>query len=138
MNTQRAQRPKTASQKAALRRRIRGLYRLFNSGDLAGCFEHVDPRLREAGRVVLRQYVAGLRVFRQRYGAVHIWHLDVSLHLDARNHKHDDRPFAYAYVFWQDDRKAFHVFRERWVKDSRRWYTRVAGLAAHETTGGKG
>jgi hypothetical protein len=52
----------------------------------------------------------------------------ISLHLHQQSNKHDDRPFAYVYVVWQDDAKEFRMFRERWVKHLGRWFTRVVGL----------
>jgi hypothetical protein len=55
----------------------------------------------------------------------------ISLHLDASANKHDERPFAYVYVIWQDEAHGFHMFRERWVKHSDRWFTRVVGLVAN-------
>ena len=73
-------------------------------------------------------YAEGLRAFKEVYETINLWQIRISLHLDARSNKHDDRPFAYVYVVWQDAAHGFHMFRERWVKDANRWYTRVAGL----------
>jgi hypothetical protein len=123
-----------AALRASLRRRARNFYRSYNLAKWPRCYALVDPRLRENDRVQASPHADSLAAFRRRYGDVTIWHIDVSLHTDVTNNKHDDRPFAYVYVFWQDDNKAFHVFRERWVCDSGRWYTRVAGLVAHERT----
>jgi hypothetical protein len=122
---------KTASQKASLRRRIKSLYQRYNQGAWQECFLHIDPKLRNEGKVELGLYGKSLGAFKQRYGNVSIWHVKINLHLDPHNNKRDERAFAYVYVFWQDDHKAFHVFRERWVEDSGRWYTRVVGLVAH-------
>ena len=119
-----------AAPKASLGRRIRNFYQHFNQGDWERCYQYVDPRLRTAGKVSEAHYVESLAAFKKRYGAIQIWYVRTSLHLDPSGNKHDDRPFAYAYVFWQDDHKGFHVFRERWVQASGRWYTRVAGLVA--------
>jgi hypothetical protein len=123
-----------AALKAALRRRIRGLYRSFDLGSWDRCFQYLDPRLREAGKVEQSRYSASLNAFKERYGAIAIWHVRISFHSDVRTNKHDDRPFAYAYVIWQDSQNEVHLFRERWVFDSGRWYTRVVGLVTHEKT----
>jgi hypothetical protein len=122
------------AQKATLRRRIRNFYQSFNRREWERCYSCLDPRLRARPAVEASQYADSLGAFAQSYGKVEIVHIRLSLYPDARNNKHDDRPFAYAYVFWQDDKKAFHVFRERWVNDSGRWYTRVVGLVGHEGT----
>ncbi len=47
----------------------------------------------------------------------------------------DPRPFAYVYIYWQDHRHAFRLFRERWVHDGGKWYTRVVGLVFHDASG---
>ncbi|MBL8794728.1 MAG: hypothetical protein JNM56_12545 [Planctomycetia bacterium] len=122
-------------ERTALRRRIRDFYRRFNREDWSGCFARLDPRLRQAGKVEESQYRDSLATFRQAYGEVEIWHTRVNLYLDAKNNKHDARPFAYVYVFWQDAHQAFHVFRERWVLDDGKWYTRVIGLVVHQQAG---
>lgn len=123
------------TERATLRRRINDFYRRFNREDWRECFSRVDPRLRQTGKVVESQYSSSLAAFRQSYGDVDIWHTRVNLYLDAKNNKHDERPFAYVYIFWQDAHKAFHVFRERWVLDGGRWYTRVVGLVTHQQAG---
>ncbi|MFO0968477.1 MAG: hypothetical protein U0793_23215 [Gemmataceae bacterium] len=56
------------------------------------------------------------------------WHIRLSPHLERSAHQRDKRPFAYVYIVWQDDNHAFHMFRERWVKEGGRWFTRVIGL----------
>ena len=123
------------SERAALRRRIRRFYEWFNQEEWPKCFAQIDPRLREASKVDPATYAATLAEFRHHYGAIQLRHLEISLHLDARSNKHDARPFAYVYAFWQDRRHEFHLFRERWVKHAGRWYTRVVGLVAHRETG---
>lgn len=122
-----------AAQRAALRRRLRSFYQKYNQDDWDRCYLYLDPKLRSAGRVDPVRYAESLNAFRRRYGAVDLWHVRVSVYLDVKNNKHDDRPFAYVYVLWQDAQKALHVFRERWVYDRGRWYTRVVGLVASET-----
>jgi hypothetical protein len=117
-----------AAERAAIRRRVKQLYEWFNREQWERCFEVVDPKLRDAGRIRAESYTRSLSEFKEFYGVVRIWYMRISLHLAARGNKHDDRPFAYVYVVWQDDQSAFHMFRERWVKDAGRWYTRVVGL----------
>lgn len=123
---------KGTAERAALRRRIKGFYQKFNRGDWQGCYSRIDPRLRLERKVDESQYSDSLAAFQQGYGAIDIWHSRVNLYLDVKNNKHDERPFAYVYIFWQDASKAFHVFRERWVLDSGRWYSRVVGLVTHQ------
>jgi hypothetical protein len=123
--------PNETAERAAIRRRVKRLYDAFNRADWAKCFEVVDPQL-TAGKIELTNYSQSLREFKQHYGSVHIRHLEISLHLNARA-KQDDRPFAYVYAFWQDDKHAFHLFKERWVKHEKHWYTRVVGLVAHQS-----
>src|ERR1700736_840757 len=124
----------TAALRASLWRRIISFYRRYNLDDWAGCYRHIDPRLRDQSKIEFPTYADSLGSFKERYGAIGIEHIRISLYPDARG-KNADRPFAYAYVVWQDAKKDFHVFRERWVQDSGRWYTRVVGLVAHEKPG---
>jgi hypothetical protein len=120
-----------ATDRASLRRRVKRLYGWFNQEHWAKCFSLLDPRLREGRRVEQAGYVDSLRTFKQASGQVRLWYLRVNLHAgEAR--RADPRPFAYVYVVWQDDKHAFHMFRERWVKDSGHWYTRVVGLVPHK------
>src|ERR1700733_13634227 len=121
-----------AAERAAVRRRLKRLYDSFNREDWAKCFALVDPKLTAAGKIDRTNYGRSLQEFKQYYGSVQIRHLEISLHLDVRHNKQDDRPFAYVYVFWQDDQHAFHLFQERWVKQDNAWYTRVVGLVAHQ------
>jgi len=95
-----------------LRRRIRSFCQAFNRGDWARCFDFVDPTLRNQGRIEFAQYAESLAAFRAYYGKIDIWHLRANIH-GRKSAKHDDRAFAYVYVFWQDDRNGLHVFRER-------------------------
>jgi hypothetical protein len=133
MNQHQLDTGKLASQRAALRRRIKGFYQKYNEADWESCYGHLDPRLRTAGKVDPVRYADSLEAFRNRYGAVDIWYLRANLYFDVKNNR-QDRPFAYVYVFWQDEKKAFHVFRERWVYHSGHWYTRVVGLVTHKET----
>jgi hypothetical protein len=104
------------------------MYDWFNRGLWDKCFSLIDPRLREEGKVQLPHYSAGLEAFKEVYGTIKPWHVQLSLHLDASSNKQDQRPFAYVYVVWQDEVHGFHMFRERWVKHGGRWFTRVVGL----------
>jgi hypothetical protein len=109
------------------------MYDCFNEGAWDKCFSLVDPTLRVRGRVDQSSYEESLARFRQVYGKIEPWHLRISTHLDASSNKHDKRPFAYVYLVWQDQAHGFHMFRERWVRDSGRWYTRVVGLVPNLT-----
>ena len=104
------------------------MYDWFNRGLWEECFSLVDPKLKEQSKVQLPVYAERLQAFKEFYGIIKPWHVRISLHLDASSNKQDERPFAYVYVVWQDDVHGFHMFRERWVKHSGRWFTRVAGL----------
>jgi hypothetical protein len=120
--------PKVKSERTALRRRVFARIRRLNAGQWERCYEMIDPRMRAKGTPQATAHAKQLQAFRAAYGGVHPWHTRISLHLDGSANKNDPRPFAYVYVVWQDAAKGFHLFRERWVKDDRQWYTRVAGL----------
>jgi hypothetical protein len=135
MNRQTQKQKSPAAERQAIRRQVRRLYGWFNRQDWPKCFEFLDPKLREADRVQLGPYAESLTAFQQVYGSVQVWLLRVSLHLDTRGSKLDQRPFAYVYVIWKDERQAFHLFRERWVKQEGRWYTRVVGLIPYREPG---
>jgi hypothetical protein len=94
------------------------------------CFQFLDPRLRD-GRVDQEKYTTSLDEFRQYYGSVEVISIILDLHLDVEVKK-GPSDFAYVLVVWKDSKKVAHLFRERWVKDEGRWYTRVAGLVAPE------
>lgn len=124
-----------AAERKALRRRVKQMYDWLNGGHWEKCFALIDPRIREQSRVQLSTYTVGLRAFKGAYGAIHSWYVRISLHLDASSRKRDDRPFAYVYVVWQDDAHGFHMFRERWVRDSDGWFTQVVGLVPNRPNG---
>lgn len=107
------------------------MYESINQEAWAKSYSLVDPRLCEQGRVDEQTYVDSLRRFKGVYGTIKPWYIRIGLHHRAR--KHDDRPFAYVYVIWQDEAHVFHMFRERWVWDSGRWFTRVVGLVVNDT-----
>jgi hypothetical protein len=104
------------------------MYDCFNRGLWESCFSLIDPHLREQSKVQLATYADRLQAFKATYGKINPWYIRISPHLDASSNKHDQRPFAYVYVIWQDEQHGFHLFRERWVKHSERWFTRVVGL----------
>jgi hypothetical protein len=80
----------------------------------------------------LPAYSESLARFFDQYGPIRRLFTKVSLYLNITTNKHDDRPFAYVVIVWQDKQHSFHLFRERWVKDDDLWYTRVVGLIAHD------
>jgi hypothetical protein len=108
------------------------MYEWFNQGAWAKCFALIDPRLREQGRVEQQVHAGSLRRFKEVYGKIEPWYIRLSLHFEAPDHKYGERPFANVYVVWRDEAHAFHMFREQWVQDSGRWFTRVAGLVPNE------
>jgi hypothetical protein len=116
------------SEREALRRRVKQLYECFNRGLWERCFALIDPRLRSASKVDSADYANSLQAFKETYGAINPWYIRISVHVDSSSNKHDARPFANVYVVWQDAVHGFHMFRERWVKESGRWFTRVVGL----------
>ena len=121
----------TTTERKALRRRVKQFYAQFNRESWEQCYALLDPHLRDAGKVTLREYMEGLQAFKVAYRSIKPWYVRISPHLVATSNKHDDRPFAYVYVVWQDAAGGFHMFRERWVRQAGRWYTRVAGLVAN-------
>ncbi|MEX0714963.1 MAG: hypothetical protein WD066_00170 [Planctomycetaceae bacterium] len=125
-----------ATERAALRRRVKQFYRRFNEADWDGCFALVDPELTRRRKVNLNAYSERMREFKNAYGDVRLRWIDLSLHLHGAPRQGDARPFAYAYLLWQDDTHQFHLFRERWVKDEGKWFTRVAGLVPDRSAGG--
>lgn len=120
-----------SSRREALRKRVRQLYEWYNERAWDKCFSLVDPKLRAQARCEKQAYADSLGRFMEFHGKVQPWHLRINLHLDASSNKQDPRPFAYVYLVWQDEACAFHMFRERWVEDGGRWFTRVVGLVAN-------
>ena len=118
----------------ALRRKVKKMYDSFNRGLWEKCFAFVDPKLRQGSRTTLPLYSENLRAFKEAYGTIKTWHIRISLHLDGSSNKADRRAFAYVYVVWQDAAHEFHMFKERWVKDSGLWYSRVLGLVPNRDT----
>jgi hypothetical protein len=108
------------------------MYESFNKEVWTKCFSLLDPRLRKQKGVEKEAYVESLRLFRKVYGDLQPWYIRISLHLDGSTNRKDPRPFAYVYVVWQDQRHEFHMFRERWVRDSGRWFSRVVGLVPNQ------
>jgi hypothetical protein len=116
------------TERAALRGRVKRFYFWFNKGDWDHCYALIDPQLTQEDKVELKVYSELMQTFKGAYGAVKPWVIRLSLHLNATPNQRDRRPFAYVYVVWQDDAHGFHMFRERWIKDHGKWFTRVVGL----------
>jgi hypothetical protein len=108
------------------------MYDWFNRELWDKCFSLIDPKLRDQAKVELPGYASSMQEFKAVYGAIRPWYTRISFRLDASPSQRDKRPFAYVYVIWQDERHGFHLFRERWVKDSGRWFTRVVGLVRNQ------
>lgn len=126
-----------SAEQRALRRRVKRMYDYLNHERWEKCYSLIDPKLREQQKVNLPDYSERLQAFKAAYGAVNPWHVRLSLHLDAAANKRDARPFAYVYMVWQDAGHGFHMFRERWVRDTNGWFTRVAGLVSNRTEGNR-
>jgi hypothetical protein len=122
-----------AAEQNSLRRRVKRMYDSINRENWGNCFALIDPKLREQAKVRLPEYSERMRAFKAAYREIKPWHVRLSLHLDATGNKHDPRPFAYVYVVWQDASHGFHMFRERWVRDSDGWFSRVVGLVPNPT-----
>lgn len=121
-------RANAGTERRALGRRVKQFYDRFNEADWAACYSLIDPLLTGGGKVDPGEYATGLRAFKSAYGSVTPWMTRLSLHLNATAPQRDPRPFAFVYVVWQDDTHGFHMFRERWVKEKGKWFTRVIGL----------
>jgi hypothetical protein len=117
-----------ASERKALWRRVHKMYAWFNHDSLEKCYTLLDPKLVDQSNIDPSRYAESLRAFKDVYGSIKPWHMQISLHLDASANKNDPRPFAYVYVIWKDEGLNFHMFKERWVKHANKWYTRVVGL----------
>jgi hypothetical protein len=99
-----------ATERQSLRRRVRQMYGRLNKRDWDKCYDLIDPKLREKAAISKSAYADSLRSFIEAYGAIAPWHIRISLHLEKSRNKSDDRPFAYVYVVWKDERYAFHMF----------------------------
>lgn len=124
------------SDRAALRRRVKQFYLRFNEASWEGCYALIDPRLTQTGKVEFTSYSERMSIFKNVYGSVQPWLTRLSVHPEGAANQRDERPFAYVYLVWQDDAHAFHMFRERWVKDNGRWFTRVVGLVPNRAEAG--
>jgi len=124
--------PRKASERKALQKKVNRMYEFFNMEAWTKCFSLLDPNLRKQKRVAQHAYVESLRRFRKVYGDLQPWYIRINLHLDESKHRNDRRPFAYVYIVWQDQNHDFHMFRERWVRDSGRWFSRVVGLVPNQ------
>jgi hypothetical protein len=121
-----------AIERSSLRRRVKNFYKHFGQTNWAQCFQFIDPNLREHSKVDFSSYCESLSLFHAYYGPVDILHIRINLYLQVKNAKNEKRDFAYVLVEWKDKKNHCHVFRERWVKENQRWYTRVVGLVTHE------
>ncbi len=117
--------------KALLRQRIHAFYAHFNQENWQGCFRFLDPALRDKAKVELEKYAVSLANFKHYYGLIRPLFMEIKLITNVQS-RTDARDFAYVAVFWKDSKNAYHLFRERWVKDKGRWFTRVVGLVTHE------
>ena len=123
-------------QREALRKRVKQFYLRFNEEDWAACYSMLDPQLTQQGKVDPAAFADQMQAFKKVYGRVQLWLTRLSLHLAVSAKQRDRRPFAYVYVIWQDGAHGFHMFRERWVEENGRWFTRVVGLVPNKSEAG--
>src|SRR5207247_7381323 len=93
-----ATKTRVAKQKTTLRRRIRRFYQWFNAEHWERCFECIDPRLRDEGRVEYDTYSASLAEFVKRYSKVELVFVQATVHQRIKGNPKADRPFAYVIV----------------------------------------
>jgi hypothetical protein len=121
-----------ATERSSLRRRVKNFYKYFGQTNWPQCYQFIDPNLIEHSKVDFSSYCESLSLFHAYYGPIDILHIRINLYLQVKTAKNEKADFAYVFVEWKDKKNHFHVFRERWVKVNRRWYTRVVGLVTHE------
>jgi hypothetical protein len=115
----------------ALHHRIRTFFRYLNRQAFDKCWSFLDPALRERGRVEEDKYAKSLSEFLDHFGAVEIVTVKIDLYPGVRSGERT-QDSAYPLIVWKDARHVPHLFRERWVKDGKTWYTRVVGLVVPE------
>jgi hypothetical protein len=116
--------------RAQLRDRIEHFYRLLNDEQWKECFEFVDPKLRDEGRITQDAYTARLSAFVAAFGPLaEVSVGELKLYSDVASELYGDRDFAHGSVTWKDRNQAAHQVQERWVKAADgRWYTRMIGV----------
>jgi hypothetical protein len=118
--------PSGRRDKASLIQRVRYFYKYFNERDWAKCRRYVDPKLQV--KVAAGDYGRTMDAFFSAHGPLRQLTV-VSMNLyPAGSARTDDREFAYVVLSWKARGNALHHFRERWIKDGGRWFTRVVGL----------
>lgn len=117
----------------SLAARINFFYRFFNLQEWARCYEYVDPKLRAKRESGLSDYSRIMREFFMAHGPVEqVKILKISIH-SGITAKDDQRDFAWVVISWKDKANEFHRFKERWIKDGEKWFTRVIGLMPNRT-----
>jgi hypothetical protein len=120
---------RTQSTQAALKRRIRQFYKLFNQREFERCFQMIDPRVRHRpASVTLDQYANSLRDFIDHVGTSRILEVSFDLHRREPSTLYENRDFALGKTVWEDRAGQKHVFSERWVREGKSWYTRSTGF----------
>ncbi|HEY2157468.1 MAG TPA: hypothetical protein VGH33_17705 [Isosphaeraceae bacterium] len=118
--------PSARRDKASLLQRVRYFYRFFNERDWPRCHAYVDPKLR--GKHGQAEYGRTMDEFFSVHGPLRQMTVVSTNLYPAGAARTDDREFAYVVLSWKDRANALHHFRERWVRDGGRWFTRVVGL----------
>jgi hypothetical protein len=117
----------------SLAARINFFYRFFNQRNWARCYEYVDPKLSAKTKSGLSDYSQTMRDFFEAHGPIaQVKILKISIHsgIEAKN---DQRDFAYVVISWIDKSNELYHFRERWIKDREKWFTRVIGLVPNRS-----
>jgi hypothetical protein len=115
------------TERARVRARIRRFFELFQERDWAGCYDLLDPSLRNE-KVTGEQFARLLADFYQAYGPIQLVKIEeLTLHEGVEKSKYGPN-FAYGLVLWRDKRHEAHLLKERWVKTGDTWYSRRVGL----------
>lgn len=119
----------TRSNAASVERRIKRFYEHFNRGEFEQCHQMIDPRIRQnTASVTLLNYTQALRNFCDRVGRLDVRRIHLTLHLEEPSTLYEGRDFAIGQADCKDEQGTEHVFRERWVREGRVWYTRSTGM----------
>jgi len=110
--------------------RVVHFYRFFNRRDWGRCHDYIDPKLKE--KVEPGDYSQTMEQFFSEYGPIQQIRIRRLTIYPGNVSKTDERDFAYVIIAWKDRRDVLHQFRERWIKDRGRWFTRVVGLVPHQ------
>jgi hypothetical protein len=118
--------PTPRRDKVSLLQRVRYFYLFFNRRDWAKCHGYLDPKLR--AKYAEADYARMMDGFFAAHGPLRQMTVVSANLYSAGSARADDREFAYVVLSWKDRGNARYHFRERWIKEGGRWFTRVVGL----------